>query len=181
MWQFRHNALVFSLIAAIIVSAIALVRSASPSPPAPAVAPAARTPPPPAKPRPPRNPPRPPGTRDTRDCPENSMILYWHADYRGRRPHVIRRVTGFERGLPHDFESQGGLRNIKDDMTSLKWNLPAGVVVVFYQHAGARGERIAIWGRGQKRSLRDWGFNDKVSRWAWYSTESGSWHLDSDR
>jgi hypothetical protein len=177
MWQFRHSALVFSLIAAVIVSSVALVRSADPSPPQRRVTPPARPAPQArARPRrnPPRDPPRPPGTRDTHDCPRDSMFLYWHAGFRGRDPHVVGHVTGFEAGIPHDFEDRGFLRNIKDDMSSLKWNLPPGVVVVFYQHAGGRGQRIAIWGRGQKRSLGDWGFNDKVSRWAWYSTGAGS-------
>jgi hypothetical protein len=116
-------------------------------------------------------PSRPPGSEPTTGLPENSMHLYWDVNFGGGAPHRIRRVTSRDQGAPQNFRDQKFLRNIRDDMSSLKWNLPPGVAVVFYQHAPANGRRLTVWGRGQIRSLRSWGFNDNVSRWAWYSVE----------
>ncbi|MHC4099809.1 MAG: zinc ribbon domain-containing protein [Planctomycetota bacterium] len=111
---------------------------------------------------------RPLGAEPAADVPENTMYVYWDANFGGGDPHQVHRVTSHSHGVPLNFEDQKFLRNIRDDMSSLKWNLPEGVIVIFYEDAAARGERIVVWGQGQIRSLRSWGFNDKVSRWAWY-------------
>ena len=54
-----------------------------------------------------------------------------------------------------------------DSLTSMKWNLPAGVVVTLYEDADGKKDRVSIWGSGQIDSLDVWDFNDKVSRWSW--------------
>ncbi len=114
---------------------------------------------------------RPPATNAVDEyLAKDTMSLYWGANFGGGDPHQIHPVTQQPAGRPQDFEDQKFLRNVRDDMSSLKWNLPPGVIVVFYEDAAGKGEQIIIWGKGQIRSLRAWDFNDKVSRWAWYFT-----------
>jgi len=69
--------------------------------------------------------------------------------------------------------------NMDDSMTSLRWNLPPGVVVTFYQDAGGKKQQASVWGQGEVRDVDDWDFNDKVSRWAWNYV--GSDRVDTDR
>lgn len=65
---------------------------------------------------------------------------------------------------------QGQVYGISDDdsVTSVRWNLPPGAVVLFTQHEDGKGDRVAVWGTGQVNSVSTWNFNDKVSGWAWY-------------
>jgi hypothetical protein len=60
-----------------------------------------------------------------------------------------------------------------DSVSSLRWNLPPGVLVVLYEDAGGYGRQLALWGKGQYETVSEWDFNDKASRWAWYDISSG--------
>ena len=110
---------------------------------------------------------RPPRTEDVSGFPENTLSLWWDAGFGGKK-HQIHPVTQMPVGRPQDFPDQHFLQNIRDDMSSLQWNLPPGVVVVFYEDSAEKGEQLIIWGKGQISELRSRDFNDKVSRWAWY-------------
>lgn len=99
--------------------------------------------------------------------PENTIYLYWDQGASGRM-HQIHPVTSQLVGRPHDFEDQHFLSNIRDDMSSVQWNLPPGVVVVLYEDKAGRGEQLVLWGKGRSRSLDRLDFDDKVSRWAWF-------------
>ena len=116
---------------------------------------------------------RPPPTEDVAGLPENTIYLWWNAGFGGHR-HQIHPVTQTPVGRPQNFEDQHFLQNIRDDMSSLQWNLPPGVVVVFYEDSSGQGEQLVIWGKGQIRALLSRGFNDKVSRWAWYYVGSAN-------
>jgi hypothetical protein len=63
---------------------------------------------------------------------------------------------------------------LPDAMSSLRWNLPRGVIVVFYENSSARGEQLIVWGTGQVAELKKWEFNDKASRWAWFDVGGGA-------
>ena len=110
---------------------------------------------------------RPPRTQDVSGFPENTIYLWWDAGFGGKK-HQIHPVTRMPVGRPRNFPDQHFLQNIRDDMSSLQWNLPPGVVVVFYEDSADEGEQFVIWGKGQIRELLSRDFNDKVSRWAWY-------------
>ena len=60
------------------------------------------------------------------------------------------------------------LGDARDSVSSLRWNLPPGVLVVLYEDAGGYGRQLALWGKGQYETVSEWDFNDKASRWAWY-------------
>jgi hypothetical protein len=49
----------------------------------------------------------------------------------------------------------------------MRWNLPEGVIVMFYQDANGKKQQVAVWGQAQLADLDAWDFNDKASRWSW--------------
>jgi hypothetical protein len=53
-------------------------------------------------------------------------------------------------------------------VSSVKWKLPDGVMVVFSEAAGGESQQVAIWGQGMFESFHQWDMNDKVKHWAWY-------------
>jgi hypothetical protein len=55
---------------------------------------------------------------------------------------------------------------LNDRVSSLRWNLPPGVVVVLYDNADGTGRRIPVWGNGEHVKLK--AMNDRISAWAWY-------------
>jgi hypothetical protein len=58
--------------------------------------------------------------------------------------------------------------DLPDSLTSLRWNLPPGVVLMFHQDADGGKQQVALWGSGEIADLDVWDFNDKASRWAWH-------------
>jgi len=106
---------------------------------------------------------RPPGASEvTGALPQNSIYLFADRNFKGNVTR-LENITSQPSGLT---ERVGGRA---DNMTSVKWDLPPGVVVIFYENADGTGTQFPIWGRGQLDSVSQWSFNDKVSRWAWYS------------
>lgn len=66
---------------------------------------------------------------------------------------------------------EGELQTLPDSMnnraSSMRWNLPAGVVVVLYDKADGTGRRMPLWGDGETPKLRS--MSDRISAWAWYN------------
>lgn len=92
---------------------------------------------------------------------DNSLELFRDAKFEsGMTP--VSQVTSAKAG-----ELQKVPGGMDDDLTSLRWSLPEGVVVILYEDADGRKARVAIWGKGQMANLGRWDFNDKVSRWSW--------------
>lgn len=111
---------------------------------------------------------RPPGAMEVEGAvPQDAIYLFDQRDFKGK----VTRVENVTTQPPGVTERVGGR---SDSMTSLKWDLPPGVVVVFYENADATGDTFSIWGRGQLSSVSLWAFNDKVSRWAWYNVGGNS-------
>ncbi len=107
---------------------------------------------------------RPPGTVaivERVNVASDAIQMFRNSDFddEGVLMNVSARPAGQANELP------GGM---EDSLSSLRWSLPAGVLVVFYEDAGAKGEQFPIWGRGQVDRLSTFDFNDKASRWAWY-------------
>ncbi|MCI0366127.1 MAG: hypothetical protein L0Y44_12095 [Phycisphaerales bacterium] len=77
---------------------------------------------------------------------------------------VLINVIGTQAaGTAHDLPD-----GIKDSLSSLRWSLPPGVLVVLYEDHGAKGEQLALWGSGQIDALSAFDLNDKASEWAWF-------------
>jgi len=111
---------------------------------------------------------RPPGASEVDAAiPANSIYMFENRDFKGKVTR-IENVTSQPAGLTERVGARA------DDMTSLRWDLPTGVVAVFYENADGTGNQFTIWGRGQMNSVSLWSFNDKVSRWAWYDVGRSS-------
>ena len=62
---------------------------------------------------------------------------------------------------------------INDRISSAKWNLPAGVIVVFYEHElqhlqSQDYKQVAVWRGGCASRMAKFRLNDEVSGWAWF-------------
>lgn len=103
------------------------------------------------------------GASDTAAAiPENTIQLFRDTEFRDDLT-PIANVTALTPGGAHDLPA-----DMEDSVSSLRWNLSPGIVVVFYEDDGAKGEQLAIWGNGEMARLSRWNFNDKPSSWAWY-------------
>jgi hypothetical protein len=91
-----------------------------------------------------------------------TLNLYRNDDFDGQHE-VIADVMAQPHGQLHRLPS-----GLNDDVSSMRWNLPPGVVVTFYQDAQGEKQQAAIWGNGQVSDVNEWDFNDKISRWAWH-------------
>jgi len=92
---------------------------------------------------------------------ENTMWLYKDSKFRGNETWVHIDPQAMAPHKSHRLKS-----GIHDDLSSLRWNLADGIVVVLYQDSDGEGNQIAVWGRGQFDSLG--GFNDKATSWSWF-------------
>lgn len=99
---------------------------------------------------------------------ENTMHLYSGDDFGGVESELTAVNTTFTAGAMNEIPS-----GIKDGLTSVRWNLAPGVVVVFYEDGAGKGEQLVIWGKGEAAEVSIWDFNDKASRWAWYDVGGG--------
>lgn len=104
---------------------------------------------------------RPLGAMPTGNLLPATLELYRKSDFQGTLT-TIGPVNQFPAGALHRTGAAA------DEMTSLRWNLPPGVVVVLYEDAEGKGRQLTLFGSGQYASVSPWKFNDKVSRWAWY-------------
>jgi hypothetical protein len=104
---------------------------------------------------------RPPGASPTVTLPAGTIELYKDAGFKG----TMTTVGPIDRFQQAEYHDPG---RAADSMSSLRWNLPPGVVAVLYEDAGGLGRQLLIWGSGQFDSVSRFDFNDKVSRWAWY-------------
>lgn len=94
--------------------------------------------------------------------PENTIQFFKDTEFRDDLDpvaNVLSMTPGGVHDLPGDME---------DSVSSIRWNLSPGVIVVLYEDDGAKGEQLALWGKGEMDRLSRWNFNDKASSWAWY-------------
>ena len=107
--------------------------------------------------------PRPLGTNDTTaNVPLNTVQMYQDSNFKDD-VRAIDNITAHASGTPTSLEGM-----MEDSLTSLRWNLPPGVIVMFFEDDGGTGERIALWGKGEVDTVSKFDFNDKASSWAWY-------------
>jgi hypothetical protein len=107
----------------------------------------------------------PPGSETlTADVADNTIELFESHNFDG---------TTATLNASEAAPQSGGLselpRGLNDSLTSLRWNLRPGIIVVFYEDGAGKGEQLVIWGKGQSADISRWDFNDKASRWAWYN------------
>jgi hypothetical protein len=74
----------------------------------------------------------------------------------------VSEVTGKPAWQDQEFHGRS-----ENKFTSLRWNLPRGVVVSLFENADCLGRMICIWGSGEIPSLGAAKLNDRLSCWAW--------------
>lgn len=137
--------------------AMAQVDSKRPSPPGAATPPSQRVPATLSE--------RPPHTDPTTmTVPDDAIQFYRDARFRDDVVQVDKVTAAHAAATPEDLPGPG----MKDALSSIRWNLPTGVVVILYEDAGGKGEQLALWGSGETDSLAKWDFDNKASRWAWF-------------
>ncbi|MHC4709930.1 MAG: hypothetical protein ACYTA3_05795, partial [Planctomycetota bacterium] len=95
--------------------------------------------------------------------PENTLEFHKDVGVRDKGKDLLRIDSVTDR-------PEGDLQPITGDLdnkvTSLRWNLPPGRIVVLYDKADGTGRRMPLWGDGQVSDLRT--IDNRISAWAWY-------------
>ncbi len=89
--------------------------------------------------------------------PKGSIVFYKDTDFGGHQE--VFKIHG---KAPHEMHDIGG--KLSGSVSSLRWNLPPGVVVVLYGSSTKNPHRqYVIWGEGQDNRLSGHGVNDKLT------------------
>lgn len=89
--------------------------------------------------------------------PVGSIVLYKDIDFGGSEE--IFKING---KIPHEMHKISGV--VGSNASSLRWNLPPGIIVVLYGPSVTNPSRqYVIWGEGQDSRLTGHGVNDKLS------------------
>ncbi|MCH8823692.1 MAG: hypothetical protein IH984_09320 [Planctomycetes bacterium] len=89
--------------------------------------------------------------------PSGSIVFYKDTHFEGREE--VFKIEGKELHEMHDI---GG--KLSGSISSLRWNLPEGTIVVLYGSSAKNPSRqYVIWGEGQDDRLTGHGVNDKLT------------------
>lgn len=114
--------------------------------------------------------PAPPGSETLSVAlAEESLQLCESADFKGTEATINNIAGAANAGVLSDLP-----RGLNDSASSLRWNLPPGLLVVLYEDAAGKGEQLLLWGHGQMPDLHANDFDNKASRWAWYDVGGGA-------
>ena len=103
----------------------------------------------------------PPGCNPYSGSP-NSVTLFKDNSF-GGQSWTITNVTGHPGGVWHKIPA-----GLHDEVTSLRWNLPHGVIVLMSNHDNGTGRLFPVWGNWANANISGWEVNDLLSAWAWY-------------
>lgn len=92
---------------------------------------------------------------------DNTVRVFRDARFEGREQ-VIHPVTAERPYRLHVLD-----KKLRDRVSSLEWNLPPGVVVVFYDETNGTGRQYVIWGSGRRAELDDADFKKRAAAWVW--------------
>lgn len=104
---------------------------------------------------------RPPGTAAIDRAVFDSSLELFH-DEGLVRAHT-RLYLAHDKGLRTHSLSRAD----KDEVSSVAWRLPPGVIAVLYEHSGGRGRQVHLWGEGLCSTLEPLKMNDATSGWMW--------------
>lgn len=101
--------------------------------------------------------------------PDDSLQLFKDNSFKGK-PSALERVSA-------DAATAGAFREtagVGKGVSSLRWKLPEGVLVVFSEGENGSGRQLALWGGGQFDEIDNFNMNDRTAQWAWYDVREGS-------
>lgn len=89
--------------------------------------------------------------------PSGSIVFYKDTDFEGSE-----EIFKIEGKVEHEMHDIGG--KLSGSISSLRWNLPEGTIVVLYGSSAKNPSRqYVIWGEGQDDRLTGHGVNDKLT------------------
>jgi len=100
-------------------------------------------------------------SRPTTTLPRDMLELYTDRDLKGTVK-MIGPVTSQSQLHYHSVDP------LPDQITSMRWNLPEGVLVIFYDNFDGTGRQLVIWNKGEFESVSPFTMNDKISSYSWY-------------
>jgi len=106
-------------------------------------------------------------TEPTQTVAVGTVRLFLDSKMRKEKGSLSRITRAYEAGKIYELD-----KDIRGRLSSVRWNLPGGVVVVFYESTKGKGRQFAIWGRGEYSSLKIWDFGDQAKAWAWFPVGS---------
>ena len=95
------------------------------------------------------------------DLSDDSIRLWRDPSQQGKS-HVIHPITAEWVNRLHVID-----KKLRGKAKSIDWNLPRGVLVVFYDNTNGTGRQFMIWGNGHRESLESADFVKRPSAWAW--------------
>ena len=90
-----------------------------------------------------------------------SMTLYNGTDFKGKPTEL--NIEGVPANSPQSLEGKDAYRR----MSSIRWSLPSGKLVIFYSQKDRKGDRLTIWGKGELPNLFDRHFDNDAAYWEW--------------
>lgn len=95
--------------------------------------------------------------------PRNAIKMFRDESFRGESLilSLADRAPGRFMPIPRHFN---------DGISSLQWNLPPGVIVLFSERRDGSGVLFPIWGNYQNPRIKNWSVDNRISAWAWYKT-----------
>jgi hypothetical protein len=99
---------------------------------------------------------------------ENGIQICVDNEFKGEQAMIESVSRSHQAGTLNELPA-----NFDDSVTSLRWNLAPGMLVVLFEEPTGKGQQLALWGKGQIPDLGEVDFNETASRWAWYDVGGG--------
>jgi hypothetical protein len=101
------------------------------------------------------------GAEPDDEVDENTIRVFRDADFKGKEQ-IIHPVTAERPYRLHVLD-----KKLRNKVSSIEWNLPRGVVAVFYDETNGTGQQYVVWGSGRRGALQDADFKKRASAWVW--------------
>jgi len=94
-------------------------------------------------------------------APEDSLLLFKDKNFDDRMTQVSDITASKAPWKAHSFGTSA------KHFSSIRWNLPRGVIVTLYEEDDGLGRTINLWGTGEIAALKDWKLDNQLSGWSW--------------
>jgi hypothetical protein len=104
---------------------------------------------------------RPTGTQPlSQSMAEDTLQFFRNKDFENDLVQ-FSNVTGQPPWNDNDFQEKA------KHFSSVRWNLPRGVIVTMFAGKDCMGKCLSVWGSGEISELSKWKMNDDLAGWSW--------------
>lgn len=103
------------------------------------------------------------------NVPANTIQVFADNEFKGDTTNLENVTKSHAAGTLNEFPA-----DYDNAITSLRWHLTPGTLVVLFDDAAGKGPQLALWGKGQIPDLGKVDFNEKATRWASYDVGGGA-------